>query len=115
MKPNRFHFRAWDGKIMHKNVHVINGKAVKEGYQFFTPGANAGVLMQSTGLIDKNGIEIFEGDTLSRHGTTWNVNWSDEQCRFNASGEVLMLCNSTEYEVTGNIYENSEILKKAQT
>ncbi|MCC4046489.1 YopX family protein [Enterococcus gallinarum] len=73
-------------------------------------------LMQSTGLKDKNGVEIFEGD----------VGWD---AHFEEYGEVVFENGSFRYEfgnisedlfevtddieIVGNIYENPELLEQA--
>lgn len=88
---------------------------------------NAGLeLMQSTGLKDKNGKEIYEGDILSLkkhsklpHGVYCIVEWDEVHVGFHAlkdnqkNGEyVLNIWNAkTHWEVIGNIYENPELLK----
>lgn len=93
------------------------------------------VLMQSTGLKDKNGVEIFEGDILHRRvhvilsGTNLNE-WVDEYIHVEWKyggwhvGEDLLefvieegidrhtFFRQTAVEVVGNIYENNELLEE---
>ncbi len=57
-------------------------------------------LMQFTGLLDKNGKEIYEGDLLDTYGEV-----KFENGEFVAKGVGLRTINKTR-EVTGNIYEN---------
>lgn len=62
---------------------------------------------QYTGLKDKNGIEIYEGDIL-KGGIylSYEVKWDYEDCGWNISSGV-----QHHYEVIGNIYENQELLE----
>ncbi len=75
------------------------------------------IVQQSTGLFDKNGKEIFEGDIIKydtrrdyKRFNIFPVEWS----KYTQSGgfECLSLFHKPFGEVIGNILENPELLKK---
>ena len=78
-------------------------------------------LMQSTGLKDKNGKEIFEGDIVDYKGRETVVKWHGSYASFiyrfvdglkervSEWDPLFLACYH--FEVIGNIYENPELLE----
>ena len=78
-------------------------------------------LMQSTGLFDRNGKEIFEGDILDYRGRKALVRWHGSYASFIYRFVDELQNRNTEWkplylaymkcEIIGNIYENPEFLE----
>jgi uncharacterized phage protein (TIGR01671 family) len=113
-------FRAWIGKLNQMSDEVTvkydgTFSAVIGGINGYST-ADGGVLMQYTGLTDKNGVEIYEGDIVKIgkeliEEIKWvdESNWNDTKCSVN--GWVNHESIYTEKpEVIGNIYQNPELL-----
>nr|DAQ75093.1 MAG TPA: YopX protein [Caudoviricetes sp.]DAT15922.1 MAG TPA: YopX protein [Caudoviricetes sp.]DAY30745.1 MAG TPA: YopX protein [Caudoviricetes sp.] len=79
-------------------------------------------LMQSTGLVDKEGTEVFEGDILHHQiqtEYTFIVKYDKDKGRWYGDGlsRTYRIDITKEflpyYKVIGNIYENPEFLEDA--
>jgi uncharacterized phage protein (TIGR01671 family) len=120
-------YRAWDSakKEMFKDTFAIteSGQVVvveQESVASFPDYVFVEhlVIMQSTGLKDKNGKEIFEGDILgTKDGLLNGVveyrsdlgMWTNSLISYN---NFERLCNvAGSREIIGNIYENPELLE----
>ena len=133
-------FRAWDKeeKVMIDWFWLSSeGKAYETPVTLYdTPHTEIErsddlILMQYTGLKDKNGVEIYEGDVVKRtylfnrgYGETHTgeVVYDKEYARYVISRPQKHIEPKTEdlrntlsdrstYEIIGNIYENRELLE----
>ncbi|ELS0445588.1 hypothetical protein R4Y67_002553 [Enterococcus faecium] len=122
-------FRAWYTPFKGKTI----GQEMKYGQagRLITHAEMAPdkyVLMQSTELKDKNGVEIFEGDVVLFSVSDGFDHLVDEKAIVQSSechsGLICKLVDldleyriyydpvfHTDYEVIGNIYENKELLE----
>lgn len=77
------------------------------------------VIMQFTGLFDKQGVEIYEGDIVKDLRSPFKdarsyskVFYQEDRGRFVFGGWEIPAGMSHTFEVIGNIYENQELLRE---
>jgi len=132
-------FRVWNGKEM-----VYDIMAGKFGIFYVNPEKGDGLntkdtaclsenttkypegtpLMQFTGLLDRNGKEIYEGDIIKYfqpYANKWDTHivlWDDKFAGFGMFEFNNEWCKESDWlkikeiEIIGNIYENSELLNQ---
>jgi len=112
-------FRAWDKdfKQMHPVIGIHwEGEFIDYGTEGETGLLNDFILMQYTGIKDKNGREIYEGDIISvlyyRKATILPVAWGIDGWWASGKGWFKSLYDvKNTAEVIGNIYENANLLE----
>lgn len=123
-------FRAWlkkeqkmDNEIDHISWLEDELYCIGDGITYMVLAEDL-VLMQSTGLKDKNGKEIFEGDILGIETDEGilnvNIFWDEKHALFMFESEIhnekellaeLVEDNTYPFEIIGNIYENPELVE----
>lgn len=111
---NRFQFRVWKGKenrmvygVTYLNPLILDPEIDPENAH--------NKVMQCTGMKDKNGKLIYEGDIVKQNNTIYSVNWFNGSFCFkdtlNGKNYTVEFVMSEKQEVIGNIYENPELLE----
>ena len=133
-------FRAWDNDLKmsrHFKIGEIPTWDTRDGQITFSRFRWAWDVMQYTGLKDKNGVEIYEGDILKgKHYTdtdeyleiVWHLGdwegpmWGAKLLRDSGHyplsghkkgwifGNIIAAIDTSKGVVIGNIYENKELL-----
>ena len=101
-------------------VAIYQCKEFTEDVKFIV---DIGTVGQYTGLTDKNGTKIFEGDivnfkTINYHFKNCRIKYQScyaRYCAIDNKGYEYPMDKTFEYEVIGNIYDNPELLKNEVT
>lgn len=110
-------FRAWDTDRKAMTVPFTLKNLLKREY---ISQLDDRIVMQFTGLTDKNGKEIYEGDVVQRDEVRWNVYFGENTFQPDSYGWCVKPVDDDrtgnldssviQGEIIGNIYENPELL-----
>ena len=117
-------YRAWDS--WRKRMSVVDriyidteGVRLYDDFGEYWRDFRDIKLMQSTGLVDKNGKEIFDGDVVKMSKDVYSEPTYYEVVRHYGGAYRLeskqhgceLWLRHTDCEIVGNIYENPELLE----
>lgn len=117
-------YRAWDS--WRKRMSIVDriyidtkGARLYDDFGEYWRDFRDVILMQSTGLFDKNGQEIFEGDILGTKEGLLNGfveyredlgMWTNTLIRYNNFERLGSV--ASDRKIIGNIYKNPELLEE---
>ena len=107
-------FRAWDKKQKCYFANLQRQYFFKKVIELFNKATGRFVVEQYTGLKDKTGKEIYEGDIVKFEDAIFAIGWNNKHARFGFDPikgcDISMNFSMKECEVIGNIHENPELL-----
>lgn len=125
---NEIKFRCWD--ILRKEMKDVGSLTISKGvtqtiiahfrdilgFDYDIVDGESGNIMQFTGLLDKNGKEIYESDIVKIgkdliEEVKWidQISWRAEKCPVNGFVNHESIYKEKP-EIIGNVYENPDLL-----
>jgi len=107
-------FRAWDGEKIHPDViRTLSYCLIAEDI----------TVEQYTGIKDKNGVDIYDGDYIKAKSTVYKIEWFNTafwaipESGYGSSQPISSLYEyedgmAYKVEVIGNIHENPDLLEE---
>jgi len=105
------------GDLYHRKICGVVSPTI-HNIEYTGGSVDPATIGQYTGLTDKNGNKIFEGDILISETIMHEIVWNNEWAKFQAISESIYSPSSLNQEwinmygkvVIGNIHDNPELL-----
>ena len=112
-------FRAWDGKKMIDDVIPVSDTGIVELFEYEHQVTEVEAVEQYTGLTDKNGKEIYEGDVVNIQGIKYYVDFehggfwfNNDNRKWKANRPFTHFQEINDAEVVGNVHESADLLEE---
>lgn len=111
-------FRAWDNTKQEWTLNIMECISSRCADIWLEPALKSHevIIEQYTGLKDKNGKEIYEGDILKFEDSVFEIGWLNKGARFGfypvKNCNFGMGFSLSRSDVIGNIHENPELIGK---